>query len=154
MNYVPDRHISYRSWQYLFSTPLAEQKRSREVTKEQTANLYHRIFISAGFSASSVEKYHYHSDCRRHIRGNLILTTGILSVLQSRSHGVPVVVAIIRNKVLVNVYSVVKNQVKRLPLSWYGNNPFTCLNWEMVSGHPIFKKSWKFYLHKKAAYSG
>ena len=40
MNYVPDRHISYRSWQYLFSTPLAEQKRSREVTKEQTANLY------------------------------------------------------------------------------------------------------------------
>ena len=49
--------------------------------------------------------------------GNLILTTGILAVLQSRSHDVPVVVAIIRNKVLVNVYSVVKNQVKRLPLS-------------------------------------
>ena len=126
MNYVPDRHISYRSWQYLFSTPLAEQKRSREVTKEQTANLYHRIFISAGFSASSVEKYHYHSDCRRHIRGNLILIAGVLAILKYRNHGVPAKVAIIRNKVLVN--DLFNFQAKRLPFLLSGMNPFTHLD--------------------------
>ena len=51
-------------------------KSSREVTKEQTANLYHRNFTSAGFSASSVEKYHYPSDCHRRNRGNLFTYTG------------------------------------------------------------------------------
>lgn len=55
-----------------------------------------------------------------------------------------------RNFMVVNVYSVVKNQVKRLPLSWYGNNPFTCLNWERTSGHPIFKKSWKNFFTQKS----
>ena len=78
-------------------------KSSREVTKEQTANLYHRNFTSAGYSASSVEKYHYLSDCHRRNRGNLLLIPGVLAVLQCRSHGVPDKVAkIIRNKVLVN----------------------------------------------------
>ena len=78
-------------------------KSSREVTKEQIANLYHRNFTSAGYSASSVEKYHYPSDCHRRNRGNLLLIPGVLAVLQCRSHGVPDKVAkIIRIKVLVN----------------------------------------------------
>ena len=42
---------------FVLNTP-CRAKSSREVTKEQTANLYHRNFTSAGYSASSVEKYH------------------------------------------------------------------------------------------------
>ena len=62
-----------------------------------------RNFTSAGYSASSVEKYHYPSDCHRRNRGNLLLIPGVLAVLQCRSHGVPDKVAkIIRIKVLVN----------------------------------------------------
>ena len=97
-----------------------------EVTKEQTAYLYHRILTSAGYSASSVEKYHYHSDCHRHIRGNLILITGVLAILKYRNHGVPAKVAIIRNKVLVN--DLFNFQAKRLPFLLSGMNPFTHLD--------------------------
>ena len=56
--------------------------RSWEATKEQTADLYHRILTSAGYSASSLEKYHYLSDCHRHAKGNLTLIPGVLAVLQ------------------------------------------------------------------------
>ena len=101
-------------------------KRSREVTKEQTAHLYHRNFTSAGFSASSVEKYHYHSDCHRHIRSNLILITGVLAILKYKNYGVPAKVAIIRNKVLVN--DLFNFQAKRLPFLLSGMNPFTHLD--------------------------
>lgn len=70
---------------------------------DNLGNLYHRNFTSAGYSASSVEKYHYPSDCHRRNRGNLLLIPGVLAVLQCRSHGVPDKVAkIIRIKVLVN----------------------------------------------------
>ena len=86
---------------FVLNTP-CRAYRSWESTKEQTADLYHRILTSAGYSASSVEKYHYHSDCHRHIRGNLILIAGVLAILKYRNHGVPAKVAIIRNKVLVN----------------------------------------------------
>ena len=55
--------------------------RSWEATKEQTADLYHRILTSAGYSASSLEKYHYLSDCHRHVRSNLTLIPGVLAVL-------------------------------------------------------------------------
>ena len=96
--------------------------RFREVVKEQVAYLYHRILTSAGYSASSVEKYHYHSDCHRHNRGNLILITGVLAILKSRNHGVPAKVAIIRNKVLVN--DLFNFQAKRLPFLLSGMNPF------------------------------
>ena len=68
----------------------------------QCCNLYHRNFTSAGYSASSVEKYHYPSDCHRRNRDNLLLIPGVLAVLQCRSLGVPDKVAkIIRIKVLV-----------------------------------------------------
>ena len=97
-----------------------------EVTKEQTAYLYHRILTSAGYSASSVEKYHYHSDCHRHIRGSLILIAGVLAILKYRNHGVPAKVAIIRNKVLVN--DLFNFQAKRLPFLLSGMNPFTHLD--------------------------
>jgi hypothetical protein len=89
----------------------------REVTKEQTANLYHRNFTSAGYSASSVEKYHYPSDCHRRNRGNLLLIPGVLAVLQCRSHGVPDKVAkIIRIKVLVNDLFSCQNTSERADL--------------------------------------
>ena len=128
--------------QYLFTTPLAKLKSSREVIKEQTANLYHRNLTSAGFSASSVEKYHYHSDCRRHIRGNLLLIPGVLAVLQRRSHGVPDKVAkIIRNKVLVTCIFNFQGTSERLPFLSFGINPFTCLKWESVFGGCFFKIS-------------
>ena len=92
-------------------------KSSREVTKEQTANLYHRNFTSAGYSASSVEKYHYPSDCHRRNRGNLLLIPGVLAVLQCRSHGVPDKVAkIIRIKVLVNDLFSCQNTSERADL--------------------------------------
>lgn len=54
----------------------------REVVKKQTAYLYHRNLTSAGYSASSVEKYHYLSDRHRHIGCNPILITGVLAVLK------------------------------------------------------------------------
>ena len=65
-----------------------------------------------------------------HIRGNPILTAGFLAILKYRNHGVPAKVAIIGNKVLVN--DLFNFQVKRLPFSWFGINPFTCLKWESV----------------------
>ena len=86
----------------------------------------HRNLTSAGYSASSVEKYHYHSDCHRHIRSNLILITGVLAILKYRNHGVPAKVAIIRNKVLVN--DLFNFQAKRLPFLLSGMNPFTHLD--------------------------
>lgn len=89
-------------------------------------DLYHRILTSAGYSASSVEKYHYHSDCHRHIRGNLILIAGVLAILKCRNHGVPAKVAIIRNKVLVN--DLFSFQAKRLPFLLSGMSPFTHLD--------------------------
>ena len=84
---------------FVLNTP-CQAKCLWEVTKEQTAYLYHRILTSAGYSASSVEKYHYHSDCHRHIGCNPILITGVLAILKYRNHGVPAKVAIIKIKVL------------------------------------------------------
>lgn len=110
---------------FVLNTP-CQAKCLWEVTKEQTAYLYHRILTSAGYSASSVEKYHYHSDCHRHIRSNLILITGVLAILKYRNHGVPAKVVIIRNKVLVN--DLFNFQAKRLPFLLSGMNPFTHLD--------------------------
>ena len=117
-------------------------KSSREVTKEQTANLYHRNFTSAGYSASSVEKYHYHSDCHRRIRCSLTLLPGILACSIIRGLGVPDKVAkFIRNKVFVTCVFSFQSTSERLPFSWFGINPFTCLKWESVFGGCFFKIS-------------
>ena len=129
-------------------------KSSREVTKEQTANLYHRNFTSAGYSASSVEKYHYPSDCHRRNRGNLLLIPGVLAVLQCRSLGVPDKVAkIIRNKVLVNDLFSCQSTSERLPFSWFGINPFTHLDKGGQNAHPkspLFQKFLeKIFLNEK-----
>ena len=114
--------------------------RFREVVKKQTAYLYHSNLTSARYSASSVEKYHYHSDCHRHIRSNLILITGVLAILKYRNHGVPAKVVIIRNKVLVN--DLFNFQAKRLPFLLSGMNPFTHLDKGCQNAHPnrIIKK--------------
>ena len=77
----------------------------------------HRNLTSAGYSASSVEKYHYPPDCHRRNRGNLLLIPGVLAVLQCRSHGVPDKVAkIIRIKVLVNGLFSCQNTSERADL--------------------------------------
>ena len=115
--------------------------------KEQTAYLYHRILTSAGYSASSVEKYHYHSDCHRHIRGNPILIAGVLAILKKKNYGVPAKVAIIRNKVLVN--DLFNFQAKRLPFLLSGMNPFTHLDkgvWNAHPKSPLFQKFFKKFL--------
>ena len=116
-------------------------KSPREVTKEQTANLYHRNFTSAGYSASSVEKYHYHSDCHRRIRCSLTLLPGILARSVSEVLAYPIRWLIIRTKVLVNDLFSCQNTSERLPFSWFGINPFTCLKWEGVFGGCFFKIS-------------
>ncbi len=82
-----------------------------------------------------------------HIRGNLILAAGFLAILKCRNHGVPAKVAIIRNKVLVN--DLFNFQAKRLPFSWFGINPFTCLKWESVFGGGIFSKFLKKLFERK-----
>ena len=140
---------------FVLNTP-CQAKRSREVTKEQTAYLYHRILTSAGYSASSVEKYHYHSDCHRHIRGNLILIAGVLAILKKRNHGVPAKVAIIRNKVLVN--DLFNFQVKRLPFFAIRNEPLHSFGQRGMKCTPkiaAFQKILqKIFEIKKAACSG
>ena len=134
---------------FVLNTP-CRAKSSREVTKEQIANLYHRSFTSAGFSASSVEKYHYHSDCHRRNRGNLLLIPGVLAVLQGRSQGVPDKVAkFIRNKVLVTCVFSFQSTSERLPFSWFGINPFTCLKWESVFGGVFFQNFLNIFLNAK-----
>ena len=120
-----------------------------EVTKEQIANLYHRSFTSAGFSASPVGKYHYHSDCHRHNRGNLLFISGVLAILKFRSPGVPDKVAIIRNKVLVTCIFSFQSSNERLPILWFGINPFTCLNWERHFAPPLSKNFSTFFENKK-----
>ena len=84
-------------------------KSSREVTKEQTANLYHRNFTSAGYSASSVEKYHYPSDCHRRSGGKPDFRSGVLAhTPKRRSHGVPIFGLSSEIMSQVSVYSVFK----------------------------------------------
>ena len=77
--------------------------RFREVVKEQTAYLYHRNLTSAGYSASSVEKYHYHSDCHCRFSSKLNFRSGILArspYINRKSHGVPTFGLFIRTNVL------------------------------------------------------
>ena len=44
------------------------------------------------------------------------------------------VAKIIRNKVLVNDLFSCQSTSERLPFSWFGITPFTCLKWESVFG--------------------
>ena len=121
-----------------------------EAHRSQFAKPCHRNFTSAGLSASSVEKYHYHSDCHRHIRSNLILITGVLAILKYKNYGVPAKVAIIRNKVLVN--DLFNFQAKRLPFLLSGMNPFTHLDkgvWNAHPKSPLFRKFFKKFLEIK-----
>ena len=40
------------------------------------------LYGAGGVPGSSLEKYHYLSDCHRHARGNLTLIPGVLAVLR------------------------------------------------------------------------
>ena len=54
----------------------------REALRLQFAKPYHRNFTSAGFSASSVEKYHYRSDCHCRFGSKPNFRSGILARFQ------------------------------------------------------------------------
>ena len=59
------------------------------------------------------------------------------------------VAKIIRNKVLVNDLFSCQSTSERLPFSWFGINPFTCLKWESVFGGAFFKNFLKIFLEIK-----
>ena len=70
----------------------------------------HRNLTSAGFSASSVEKYHYHSDCHRRSGGKPDFRSGVLAhTPKRRSHGVPIFGLSSEIMSQVPVYSVFKD---------------------------------------------
>ena len=70
----------------------------------------HRNLTSAGFSASSVEKYHYHSDCHRRSGGKPDFRSGVLAhTPRWRSHGVPIFGLSSEIMSQVPVYSVFKD---------------------------------------------
>ena len=69
----------------------------------------HRNLTSAGYSASSVEKYHYHSDCHRRSGGKPDFRSGVLArTPKRRSHGVPIFGLSSEIMSQVSVYSVFK----------------------------------------------
>ena len=75
----------------------------------QCCNLYHRNFTSAGYSASSVEKYHYPSDCHRRPGGKPDFRSGVLAhTPKRRSHGVPIFGLSSEIMSQVSVYSIFK----------------------------------------------
>ena len=71
----------------------------------------HRNLTSAGYSASSVEKYHYHSDCHRRSGGKPDFRSGVLAhTPRWRSHGVPIFGLSSEIMSQVPVYSIFKGQ--------------------------------------------
>ena len=75
----------------------------REALRLRFAKPYHRNLTSAGYSASSVEKYHYHSDCHCRFSSKLNFRSGILArspYINRKSHGVPTFGLFIRTNVL------------------------------------------------------
>ena len=70
----------------------------------------HRNLTSAGYSASSVEKYHYHSDCHRRSGGKPDFRSGVLAhTPKRRSHGVPIFGLSSEIMSQVPVYSIFKD---------------------------------------------
>ena len=82
--YVSDRSICpqppLREGGQFCSPPLWEALRLR------CAAPYHRDFTSAGFSASPIGKYHYHSDCRCRLGGNPSFRSGVLAASSQVSY--------------------------------------------------------------------
>ena len=69
----------------------------------------HRNLTSAGFSASSVEKYHYPSDCHCRSGGKPDFRSGVIAhTPKRRSHGVPIFGLSSEIMSQVSVYSVFK----------------------------------------------
>ena len=103
----------------------------------------HRNFTSAGYSASSVEKYHYHSDCHRRIRCSLTLLPGVLARSVSEVLAYPIRWLIIRTKVRCAYIFSCQGTVKELLLIGVKNNPFTCSDWERSNYRVFLKNSLK-----------
>ena len=98
-------------------------------------------------------KYHYQSDCHHHNRGNLLFISGVLAILKFRSFGVPDKVAIIRNKVLVTCIFSFQSSSERLPILWFGINPFHLFELGERFWGGVFSKFLKYFFErKKAAY--
>ena len=117
----------------------------REALRLQFAKPYHRNLTSAGYSASSVEKYHYHSDCHCRFSSKLNFRSGILArspYIQWKSHGVPTCGLFIRTNVLsaclFNFQGTVKGKIPYPKFS-----PFTYSHWERANAHPKSQKNLK-----------
>ena len=108
----------------------------------------HRDLTSAGFSASSVEKYHYHSDCHCRFSSKLNFRSGILArspYINRKSPGVPTFGLFIRTNVLSACLFNFQGTLKGgNPLR--ENNPFTHLDKGGQNAHPkspLFRKKFE-----------
>ena len=120
----------------------------REALRLRFAKPYHRNLTSAGYSASSVEKYHYHSDCHCRFSSKLNFRSGILArspYINRKSPGVPTFGLFIRTNVLSACLFNFQGTLKGgNPLR--ENNPFTHLDKGGQNAHPkspLFRKKFE-----------
>ena len=105
----------------------------------------HRNLTSAGFSASSVEKYHYPSDCHRRSGGKPDFRSGVIAhTPKRRSHGVPIFGLSSEIMSQVFVYSVFKVH-EEAPERSQELTPSHTLNKEAIFEGVFQKKLKKFF---------
>ena len=105
----------------------------------------HRNLTSAGYSASSVEKYHYHSDCHRRSGSKPNFRSGVLAhTPKRRSHGVPIFGLSSEIMSQVPVYSVFKDH-EAAPVRSQELTPSHTLNKGWVLAGCFSKKLKKFF---------
>ena len=117
----------------------------REALRLRFAKPYHRNLTSAGYSASSVEKYHYHSDCHRRSGGKPNFRSGVLAhTPKRRSHGVPIFGLSSEIMSQVPVYSVFKDH-EAAPVRSQELTPSHTLNKGWLLAGCFSKKLKKFF---------
>ena len=82
--------------------------------------------------------------------GHLISIFPVVIVILSKTHHSPDKAAIIRINVLVTCIFSFQSSSERLPILWFGINPFTCLNWERRFAPPLSKNFSTFFENKKS----
>ena len=126
----------------------------RETIKRSGAFWTHRDFTSAGYSASSVEKYHYPMYWLSPYQVQPdFLSRGSRSLSKERGHGVPLTGLTAQGRYLmVCIFSC--QGTRKEPLFWRAwNSPFTCSHWERDFWGVFFKKVEKLFWKTKNAYT-
>ena len=123
--------------------PLRKAIRSvREALRLRFAKPYHRNLTSAGYSASSVEKYHYHSDCHCHFSSKLNFRSGILArspyIAIGKVKAYPPSGYSSELMSLAPVYSIFKLQRRRKSL--FGNQPLHLFGIEVPKRNLFLRK--------------